>query len=376
VEQMRIHDSGCTTMDLRFADGELIVVSEAPRGSCPGTAGVQVVDFSRREVRQRIDVSDSTINCCDVARGQVCMGSSDSKVRLLRRAGSLHGCGGEGSGADAGYREVCAYECPSEVNDLRMTFEDAVVTVRTYRDRHPAGVDILPLERPSALVSFPGGSGAMMGKYIHALDGFEEGCSLSSVVCTGEDPSTSASSVMLFDFRRQSPCVVDMQVAAVGQPPTSMLWPLRAGPSPLVYAAVELEGLGSKIVMVDFRYPTIGSGMEFCFPGKVDDFRCFGGSLYVACAAPAAQQTQVSVFRCSPGNPQEIELLSSSMVGAGSSTSSLQSPHEDLRVLTVSQGGFAFSCGEHLLLGSVVEAWRPGRLPPTSAGLPPAPLPL
>ncbi|CAK0829150.1 unnamed protein product, partial [Prorocentrum cordatum] len=182
-----------------------------------------------------------------------------------------------------------------------------------------------------ARVSFPGGARATMCKYIHALDGFEEGCSLSSVVCTGEHASTSAFSIMLFDFRRQSPCVVDLPMTSAGQPSSSMLWPLRAGPSPIVYANMDTEprhGPGSKIAMIDFRYPTIDSQMQLCFPERVDDFRCFGGSLYAACSLAGARQRQTDILRCRPGGPREVELLLS-MVGA--CTASGRSPHEDLK---------------------------------------------
>lgn len=367
VQQMRLHGSGCTTMDLSFEDDELIAVSEAPQGCPSASASVLVLDYGTREVRQRLSVSDSRINCCDAGGGLVCTGGSDSKVRLLRRAAHAPDeCSGACGGDGAGYREVWAHRCLSEVNDLRLAREDAVVTVRTGPDRSPAGMDLIPLDRPDALVSFPGGCAAMMGKYIHALDGFDEGCSLSSVICAGEDALTNAFSVMLFDFRRQSPGVVDLPVAALGQPPTSTVWPLRAGSSPLAFAGMGRRGPGGGIAVVqvvDFRYPAFGSGMQVCFPGEVDDFRCFGGSLYAACTAPGAQ---ASVFRCSPRGPQEPELLSS-VAGAWAPAPSGQSPLEDLKVLTVSQRGFALSCGEHLLLGSVTEARRPGRLHPTSS---------
>jgi len=238
---------------------------------------------------------------------------------LLRRAHEPDECGSACGGDGTGYREVWAHRCLSEVNDLRLAREDAVVTVRTGPDRSPAGMDLIPLDRPDALVSFPGGCAAMMGKYIHALDGFDERCSLSSVICAGEDALTNAFSVMLFDFRRQSPGVVDLPVAALGQPATSTtVWPLRAGASPLAFAGMGRRGPGGGIDVVqgvDFRYPAAGSGVQVCFPGEVDDFRCFGGSLYAACTAPGAQQTQASVFRCSPGGPRELELLSS-VVGA------------------------------------------------------------
>ncbi|CAK0855203.1 unnamed protein product [Prorocentrum cordatum] len=353
--QLRLHDHS-----KNFADDELIAVSEAPRGSCTGArAGVLVVDCGTREVRQRMSVSDSRINCCDAAGGLVCLGGSDSKVRLLRRAEAPDGRGGTCGEDGAGYQEVWTHQCLSEVNDLRLAREGAVVTVRTGPDRCPAGMDLIPLDRPDALVSFQGGCSATMGKYIHALDGFEEGCSLSSVICAGEDAFTSAFSVMLFDFRRQSPGVVDLPVAALGQPPTSTVWPLRAGASHLAYAGMGRRGAGGGIAVVDFRYPTTSSGMQVCFPGELDDFRCFGGSLYAACTARGARGTEASVFRCSPSGPRELELLSS-VVGAWPLSSSGQGALEDLKVLTVSQRGFALSCGEHLLLGSVAEAGRPG----------------
>lgn len=366
VQRLKLHDSPCLTMDVRMTDEEIIVVSEAPHHGKYGRqdASVHIIDPGTRELRERFEVSNATINCCDIGPDLICLGSDDSKVRLYRRhAASSAECG---QSSDGGYQPVGEYTCASEVNDLRFAREDVIIAVRTHQNRHPAGLDLIPLGRPDVRISFPGGSWATRGKYIHALDGFEEGCSLSAVACSGEHPLTSAFSAMLFDFRRPAPCVVDLPVTSVlqGHPVGTMLWPLRAGQSPQVYANLLYEedhqhGCGT-VAMVDFRYPSVDVCVRFEFPDPVEDFRCFGGSIYAACSD--ASKLSLRVHRSVPSQPGTSECLCT-VVEAHDAAG--RSPHGDLKVFSICPRGFAVSYGEHLALGTMAEPrWS---LPTTSA---------
>lgn len=361
VECLKLHESPCLTMDLRITDQEIIAVSEAPRGSLARGASVQIIDARTRGLREQFEVSDATINCCDIGPNLVCIGSDDSKVRLYRRHHS--GAAVDASDPDTCYQPTCEYVCASEVNDLRFAMEDAVIAVRTHQNRHPAGLDLIQLGRPDVRISFPGGSWETRGKYIHALDGFEEGCSLSGVACSGEHPLTSAFSAMLFDFRRPAPCVVDLPVTSVrqGHPVGTMLWPLRAGRSPKVYANLLHEegrrhGRGT-IAMVDFRFPAMDSCVRFELPDPVDDFRCFGGSIYAACTDSSTLQQRLRVHRCTPSELGVAECLCTVVetYDAGG-----RSPREDLKVFSVCPRGFAVSYGEYLALGTIAEPCWPG----------------
>jgi len=355
---MKLHDSPCLTMDLRITEEEIIAVSEAPRGRHGRRARVQIVDLDMRDVRECFEVSDATINCCEVGSGLICLGSDDSKVRLYRRGVMDSDCPSSPpltSDNDCQYQPTCEYPCASEVNDLRVVREDAVIALRTHQNRHPAGLDLIPLDRPDVRITFPGGSWATRGKYIHALDCFEEGCSLNAVACTGEHPLTSAFSVMLFDFRRPLPCVADLPVTSVhqGHPVGTMLWPLRAGRSPQVYASLLQEerhkGHGV-ITMIDFRYPSTTSRVTFELPNPVDDFRCFEGNIYAACTDTSSGRHDLHIHRCKssePGLSEDLCTVVESYDAGG------RSPREDLRVLSLCRRGFAVSFGENLALGTI-----------------------
>jgi len=395
VQHIRLRDSPCLTMDLRFTDDEIIAVSEAERShSGGGQARVHIVDPETRRLRECFEVSSATINCCDVGPGLICLGSNDSKVRLYRRSAnvddgdSVVSFGGPGVGTSSGssrgglrgagippgaeeegggyrYQLMSEYLCASEVNDLRFAREDAVIAVRTHGNRHPAGLDVIPLARPDVRFSFPGGSRPTRGKFIHALDGFEDGCSLSMVACSGEHPSTSAFSAMLLDFRRSAPCVADLPVTSLrqGHPVGSMLWPLRAGTSPKVYANV-LHADGRRncrgtIAMVDFRYPSPNVCVTFELPDQVDDFRCFGGSIYAACTQGFGSEQRLAVHRCSHaagGGAGPAECISTVLE---SYSPKCRLPAEDLKVFSVCSRGFVVSYGEHIALGTVAApSWR------------------
>lgn len=361
-QEATLHQSSCLTMDMRMTEKSIVTVSEAPVDSNGGTqqACVHVIDPKTLAIRQRIETSRSTINCCDVGPGVICCGSDDFMVRLYRQLG---GSSADGCANDAGQYELsCEYLCSSEVNDLRYTREDTIIAVRTHQNRHPAGLDLIPIACPEARISFQGGSAATRGRYIHALDGFEDGCSLSSVACSGEDAQTSAFSAMLFDFRRSSPCVVDLPVTSQqqGHPHATMLWPLRAGRSPQVYANLLDESRhneGGVIAMVDFRYPSMEVADLFRFPDPVDDFRCLDGSIYAACTEVSASGKRINIQRCAHGQPH-IERICTVVETYDSRG---RQPKEDLKVFSICSTGFAMTYGEQLTLGRLAE---PAQQPP------------
>lgn len=346
-------------MDMRMTNEEIVTVSEAwQKNGVTQQACVQVIDPDSLGVRQCIAVSESTINCCDVSLGTICLGSDDFKVRFYRQSGRASA---NGSADSAGCYELCyEYLCASEVNDLRFTREDAVIAVRTHQNRHPAGLDLIPVHRPDARISFQGGSVATRGKYIHALDGFEDSCSLGAMACSGEDATTSAFSAMLFDFRRSTPCVVDLPVTTQqqGHPHATMLWPLRGGRAPQVYANLLDEGRhhdGGTIAMMDFRYPSMQVAELFHFPDPVDDFRCLDGSIYAACTEVDNSINRcIRLHRCSHGH-KNIERLCT-VVEAYDSCG--RPPKEDLKVFSICSRGFAMTYGGQLSLGHLAEPRR------------------
>ena len=66
------------------------------------------------------------------------------------------------------------------MNDLRITTDGKVLALKTRRNRVPSGLDIIDLEHAGQSV-VEGGSRASRGKFLHAVDGFEGGCSLHQV---------------------------------------------------------------------------------------------------------------------------------------------------------------------------------------------------
>lgn len=366
AQEMTLHASPCLTMDMRMTNEEIVTVSEAARDESGVTqqACVHVIDPDCLRVRQRIEVSRSTVNCCDVGLGAVCLGSDDFKVRLYTKAGisSADGC----ASSAGSYELTSEYLLASEVNDLRFTREDVVIAVRTHQNRHPAGLDLIHVHRPEARVSFQrgfqGGSAATRGKYIHALDGFEDGCSLSGIACSGEDAMTSAFSAMLFDFRRSAPCVVDLPVTSQqqGHQHATMLWPLRAGRAPQVYANLLDESRhneGGIIAMVDFRYPSMEVAELFRFPDPVDDFSCLDGSIYAACTEVTASEKRIRLYRATSGQ-HDIERLCTVVEDYDACS---RNSKEDLKVFSICSRGFAMTHGEQLSLGRLGEPRHFGR---------------
>lgn len=384
TRNLKLHDSPCLTMDMRFSENEIVAVSEARMGR--SQACIHIIDPETCQLRQQVEVSSATINCCDVGPGLICVGSDDSKVRVYRRCDtSIEEASGFacapaqcstcaedefGGVLDFQYQFASEFTCSSEVNDLRFAREGAVIAVRTHHNRNPAGLDVIPLSRPGACSTFPGGGWATRGKFIHALDGFEDGCSLGKVACSGEHPLTSAFSAMLFDFRRPAPCVSDFSMPStrLGHPANTMLWPLRAGSKSQVYANLLFRGgpkkSGGTIAMVDFRFPSTEVCARFELPHAVEDFRCFDGNIYAVCGPPPRENSprQLSVYRCSAGackgQNDDVECLST--VQEVCNTNDPADPvKEDLKVFSVCSRGFAISHGGCLTLNSLAcPPWR------------------
>merc|ERR1719373_300546 len=120
---------------MRMTDEEIVTVSEAAtdRNGVSQQACVHVIDPGTLRTRQRFEVSASTINCCDVGTGTICLGSDDYKVRLYRQVGLFGANGSTGS-----YQLAANIHLTSEVNDLRFAREDYLIAVRTHQNRHPA----------------------------------------------------------------------------------------------------------------------------------------------------------------------------------------------------------------------------------------------
>jgi len=105
--------------------------------------------------------------------------------------------------------------------------------------------------------------------------------------------------------------------------------------------------------MIDFRYPVIDDlSVRFQLPDPVDDFRCFGGSIYAACTDTSSPQHKLGVHRCSPSQPGTAESLCT-VVEAYDAAG--RSPREDLKVFSVCQRGFAVAYGDYLALGTIAE---------------------
>ncbi|CAJ1452989.1 unnamed protein product [Effrenium voratum] len=351
VRHVKPHDLPGLTMDMRMTHEDLVMVTEAPSTSRGmRKARMLVLDPADASYKDHVEVSESTINCCDMAPGRICIGGDDSKVRLFRRSsGSCHG-----NGNQSGYCLAESISCNDTVNDLRLVREDAVVALKTIRNRHPAGMDLIHLERPDARRSIAGGCSECGGKFLHALDCFEQSCSLTNVVCTGEHPVTSCFSAMLFDFRRSLPCVLDVPVTENNL--GTMLWPLRTGRFPQVYANLLHEGRSShgEITMVDFRFPSLKPAMHCKLPSPIEDFRCLEGSIYAVCADTNLGRSRLRLHRFSPGACMTECLCTVAEAYDGRGRTS----REDLKVFSVCPGGFAIAYGNELALGSLQRPQR------------------
>jgi len=340
VRCLKTHQQGCASMDLRTTTQELVTVSEAVRHK---NARLQILDPVSATRKANLEVSPSTINCCDVARGLVCVGSDDGNVRVYK-PGMLGTEKGE-------YSLVQQFACHEKVNDLRITTEGKVLALKTRRNRVPSGLDIIDLECSGQAV-VEGGSRASRGKFLHAVDGFDGGCSLNQVPMVGEHSLTTGFSAMLFDFRRRDPCVLDVPVTDEG--PAMVLWPLRAGRFPQVFCGLvpessSLAGPQGLISMVDFRYAA-ALVPAIHLPGPVDDFRFLDGRIYALCSDTTRRPSPLTLHRFSPeaGRAEYLcTVVEESCTG--------RRPEWDIKVLGIHPGGFAVAFGDELAVGTVAR---------------------
>ncbi|CAE8611435.1 unnamed protein product [Polarella glacialis] len=104
--------------------------------------------------------------------------------------------------------------------------------------------------------------------------------------------------------------------------------------------------------MVDFRYPSPERSVRFDLPHPVDDFRCFGGSIYAACTDTSNWKPRIQVYRCNSNEPGLSECLCTVVEDYDSGG---RSPREDLKVFSICPKGFALSYGDKLATGTVSE---------------------
>ncbi|CAE7433805.1 unnamed protein product [Symbiodinium sp. CCMP2456] len=338
VRRLKTHQQGCASMDLRTTTQELVTVSEALRHK---NARLQILDPVSTTRKANLEVSPSNINCCDVARGLVCAGSDDGHVRVYKR-GTLRTEEDE-------YSLVQQFACHEKVNDLRITTDGKVLALKTRRNRVPSGLDIIDLEYAGQSV-VEGGSRASRGKFLHAVDGFDGGCSLHQVPMVGEHPLSTSFSAMLFDFRRSDACVLDVPVTDEGG---MVLWPLRAGRFPQVFCGLvpessSLAGPQGLISMVDFRYAA-AMVPAIHLPGPVDDFRFLDGSIYAICSDLNTRPSPLTLHRYSPeaGRAEYLCTVVESCTGRRSEW--------DIKVLGIHPGGFAVAFGDELAVGTVAR---------------------
>lgn len=345
-------------MDIRMTNQELVAVTEAVTGSIYKDAKMLVMDTRDASIKDHIEVSEANINCCDVADGLIAVGGDDFKVRLFWRPGSMthssscssnQGCQSQNGGYVLGESILCS----DPVNDLRLA-EDSIVALKTVKSRQPVGVDVIQLGHPDQRRSIHGGSVESGGKFLHALDCFEGCCSLSSIVCTGEHPETSFFSAMLFDFRRSRSCVMDVPVTENDF--GTLLWPLRTGRFPQVYANLLREGVTNRgeITMVDFRYPSLKLSVHCPLPNPVEDFRCLEGSIYAVTSDTELGQSRLQLHRFDPD--AGITECLCTVVEAYDARG--RTSREDLKVFSICPQGFALAYGGEFALGNVTRPRR------------------
>mmetsp|Transcript_65620 Transcript_65620/g.154353 ORF Transcript_65620/g.154353 Transcript_65620/m.154353 type:complete len:436 (-) Transcript_65620:187-1494(-) len=344
VLHVKAHQSkGCLTMDMRITAQEVVTVSESPwKVGSQGSAWMRILDPANLKVRAEVPVSQASINCCDVANGMVCTADDTGKVRLYSLRSKASPC-----------LMVQEVGCSEAVNDVRIARDGRVIALKTVRGGVPAGMDIIDPER-AAVTQLAGGGRMSHGKFLHNIDGFEGGCSLSQVASCGEEAITCDFSAMLFDFRRGDPCVLDVPVAADG----TLLWPLRAGRFPQVYVNLRRNDQPSKTIqMVDFRYPSELLPAMYCnLPSAVDDFHYLDGNLYALCTDHSLQTERAKLHRFNP----EAGITECLCTVVEAYDAHGWHRRNDMKVLATYHGGFAVAHGQELWVGTL--ACQDGRV--------------
>ena len=211
-----VNPENVLTMDLRVSGDEVFAVSEAHEHK----AYVRVFDVTGKDLHAEILSSTMNINCVDVNDRFFCAGGDDGHVRLYRR-----------DDYTLAYDKLCA----SEINDLRMTNEDYTLAVRT-RSRYPAGLDLIPWERPEESKSILFHQDPALQHWVHAIDLFDTR-SMNQVACAGEDTRSGQFSIFVLDLRMDATQrIVHKMPVTRGHPLGTMLWPLRTHGSHSVYA--------------------------------------------------------------------------------------------------------------------------------------------
>lgn len=359
LRRLQAPDPPALALDVRMNHEDLVLVTE---GAESKPARLMVLDPRDGSTKDNLQVSDCNVNCCDISPGLIGIGGDDLKVQLFRRPGSMtYGSSSSsnlthcGQGSDSGGYIFCeSFQCSDPVNDLRLVREDAVVALKTVKSRQPVGLEVIHWDRPDIRSSIVGGSAECGGKFLHALDCFDGCCSLSNLVCTAEHPVTSCFSAMLFDLRRSMPCVMDVPVTETDL--GTLLWPLRTGRFPQVYANLLREhGTGTgEIRMVDFRYPSLKLSVHCRLPNPVEDFRCLDGSIYAVCADRDAEVPRLRLHRFNP----EVGMTECLCTVVEAHDARGRTFREDLKVFAMSPQGFALAYGHEFTLGHVARPQR------------------
>merc|ERR1712176_294177 len=101
------------------------------------------------------------------------------------------------------------------------------------------------------------------------------------------------------------------------------------------------------IATIDFRQPTFDVlTQRIRLPDSVDDFRYFDGSLYAACSSqrPDSECSEMNLCRLTP---RQMTVRGYEHIAGIPACSAHQRP-SSLKVLSLSQQGFALSCDEFL----------------------------
>uniref|UniRef100_A0A7S1JX79 Uncharacterized protein n=1 Tax=Vitrella brassicaformis TaxID=1169539 RepID=A0A7S1JX79_9ALVE len=159
---------------------------------------------------------------------------------------------------------VCAaiYSRDVEVNDLRISREKCIISVKTAR-RFPAGIGLWDLMSGEDLRFQPH---ITQDRWIHALE-LTGKRSVTEVVAVGERSSDGTFSILLLDMRTQQKIV--HEIAQNKQ----MLWPLRVHDVSVFCNVVARTGeKWGRIRQIDLRYAPVDRSPDPPSPGPIPTF--------------------------------------------------------------------------------------------------------